>query len=373
MTNLTESNKLIIQKGIDHTIEPGYDIHIQKNGKIQTVYKDGSKPKKSLFGGTLVFAVKCFPIEYIIKDSCLHKDNKHSFYITIRLEIRVLNAELLIHTLREDPLQCFHNKISCLITDYVTSLDWEDIKDHKLFHDQTCELLDELFTRTNGDTTTYRTVIAEYGERFGLGASSFYITRELREDDEVLKIGKIEADHRIKIKKDALKTEREKKMVESQLDIDGIRKDHQILSNHKDIQAEASGTAFRAFLKKNIDKANSPEDLAFLIKESKIVHNASFKIEPDIGHPTLSIPQVSSTKYYGKLYEILRTVDQTLMDGDTINKLSAHILLLAGYILKGNNKGTLKAANKINNMQLSDSFLNRLNQDLKELRDNLKT
>jgi len=139
MANLTETEKVVIKKSGEITLENGYDLVVKQDKKFN-YYPEGQLPEKK---GWLsfkksdpeeVFAVTTDDKHEIrFKKAVAHADGVHQFFTNINLIYGIDDPLVVVRQLRRDPVERLKEEAGKIIGSFLRTADWEEIRNPNRF------------------------------------------------------------------------------------------------------------------------------------------------------------------------------------------------------------------------------------------------
>lgn len=174
MPNLTETEKVVIKKSGEITLEDGYDLVVKQDKKFN-YYPEGQLPEKK---GWLsfkksepeeVFAVTTDDRHEIkFKKAVAHADGVHQFFVNINLIYGVDDPLAVVRQLRRDPVERLKEEAGKVISGFLRTANWEEIRNPDRFQKLKASALETVITKGRNDVVPMFDRIADHGRNYGL-------------------------------------------------------------------------------------------------------------------------------------------------------------------------------------------------------------
>ncbi len=174
MPNLTESEKVVIKKSGEITLEDGYDLVVKQDKKFN-FYPEGQLPEKK---GWLSFKKnepeEVFAIttdnrhEIKFKKAVAHADGVHQFFVNINLIYGVDDPLTIVRQLRRDPVERLKEEAGKVIGGFLRTANWEEIRNPNRFQKLKASALETVITTGRNDVVPMFDRIGDHGKNYGL-------------------------------------------------------------------------------------------------------------------------------------------------------------------------------------------------------------
>lgn len=198
MPNLTESEKIVIQKGGEITIEPGYDLVVKEEENYNLYLEGQLPPKKGWFSTKKNKPIEVYGISkdtrhnVSFKRAVAHSDGVHHFFVTIDLRFGVGDPITIVRNFRHDPVEKLKEEAGKVIGGFLKASGWDEIKNPNKFRNLKIGALEtEIFTG-RGEMISLFDRIGMHAENYGLKVFEINFDIILNEKDLQVEIKKDE-------------------------------------------------------------------------------------------------------------------------------------------------------------------------------------
>jgi len=200
MVNLTEAQKVVIVKGLDVSLEIGYDLVVIDDNQFK-LYHEGRLPEKK---GWLSFQTSKVSNVYAVstddrhevsfKKPVSHSDGLHDFFVNITVRFGVSDPVSIVKNLRRDPVGKLKEETGRVIVGFLRSSNWSDIRDSNKFSRLKSSALDQFILTGRSEAVPMFDRISEHADNYGLKLSELNFDVTIAEEDLVVEKRKEELD-----------------------------------------------------------------------------------------------------------------------------------------------------------------------------------